>query len=53
MDNTTLMEVADGINDGTDDVPGFFFGIDLFFEYFLIELTTCEVFENKVDIFFI
>jgi hypothetical protein len=47
------MEVADGINDGTDDIPGFFFSIYLFFEYFLIELTTCEVFENKVDIFFI
>lgn len=47
------MEVADGINDGADDVPGFFLGVDLFFKDFLIEFTSCEVFEYKVDIFFI
>lgn len=50
---TTLVEIADGINDGTDDIPGFFLSIDLFFEYFLIEFPACEVFEDKVDIFFI
>ena len=53
MNDTTLMEIPDGINDRADDISGLLLSIDLLFHNFLIQLSACQILQNKVDILFI
>ena len=53
MDDSAFMQVPNRINDGADDVSGFFLSVDLFLDYFFIEFSACEVLQDKVDILFV
>ena len=53
MNDTTLMEVPDGVNNRTNDVPGFFLSVNFFLHDFLVQLPSCQIFENQVNVFFV
>jgi hypothetical protein len=53
MNNATLMKISDGINDGTDDIPGFFLRVDLLLHDFLVQLAARKIFQNQVDVFLV
>lgn len=51
MDDAALMKVADGVDDGADDLPGLIFSVDLLFCDLIVEFPSREVLQNEVDIF--
>ena len=53
MNNATLMKIPNGINDGTDDIPGFFLRVDLLLHDFLVQLAARKIFQNQVDVFLV
>ncbi len=53
MHDAALMKIPYRIDNWADDIPGLFLSVDFLFKNFFIELASREVFEHKVDIFFV
>ncbi len=53
MDDAAFVEVADGIDDGTDNVSGFFLSVDHLLCYLIVKLASREVLKNEVDVFLV
>lgn len=51
MHDSTLMKIPDCVNDGADDISGFFFGVYNFFYNFIVELSSWEVLKYEIDVF--
>jgi hypothetical protein len=50
VDDAAFVEVADGIDDGTDNVSSFFLSVDHLLCYLIVELASREVLKNEVDV---
>lgn len=53
MDDSTLVEIANGVDDGTNDVSGLFLCVYNFLSDFIIQLSTWEVLQHQVDVLLI
>lgn len=53
MDDPALVQVANGVDDGTDHVSGFFLSVDHFLCDFVVELPAREVLQHQVDVLLI
>lgn len=53
MDDSTLVEIANGVDDGTDDVSGLFLSVYNFLSNLIIQLSTWEVLQHQVDVLLI
>ena len=53
MNDSTLMKIPDGIDDGTDDISGFLLCVNFLFHDLLIQFTSGQIFQNQVNILFV
>lgn len=53
MDDSTLVEIANGVNDGRDDISGLFLSVYNFLSNLIIQLSTWEVLQHQVDVLLI
>jgi hypothetical protein len=50
MDDAETVTVFDGVDDGTDGISSFFFGVVLFVDNTVEEFAAGHVLENEIDV---